>query len=116
MYGRKTQVLLVVLFVLGSALAFGAGRASASGQCYYGADGGVYAGKNTTCAFAMNVANAWSSTWNATDRNSFVVFAYSPALKRSLRMRCVGEPLRTQIEATCRGGHGARVDLWNSYA
>lgn len=62
--------------------------------------GGVAAGPNTSCAFALNTAQEWVDTSGGT-----TLQVYSPATKKSYTMRCVTGATGT----TCKGGSGAVV-------
>ena len=61
---------------------------------------GVAAGRNTSCAFALNTAQEWVDTSGGTQ-----IQVYSPATRKNYTMKCsIGLPL-----TTCRGGKGAVV-------
>lgn len=62
--------------------------------------GGVAAGPNTSCAFALNTAKEWVDTSGGT-----TIQVYSPATKKSYTMNCSTGPAGT----TCKGGNGAVV-------
>ena len=62
--------------------------------------GGVAAGPDTSCAFALNTAREWVDT-----SAGQTIQVFSPATKRTYTMKC-----RTGAEGTtCRGGKGAVV-------
>ena len=62
--------------------------------------GGVAAGANTSCAFALNTAKEWVDT-----SGGAVIQVYSPATKKTYTMKCRTNSTGT----TCRGGNGATV-------
>ena len=62
--------------------------------------GGVAAGPNTSCAFALNTAKEWVDT-----SGGAVIQVYSPATKKTYTMKCRTNSTGT----TCRGGNGATV-------
>lgn len=65
--------------------------------------GGVYAGPNTSCPFAVNVEQTWLTS-GATDTFS----VYSPVTGLSYVMTCGG------IDPTvCTGGNNALVEFYN---
>ena len=74
---------------------------------YSGANcsGGVYAGPNTSCAFALNVYQAWSHS-GATN----YITAYSPVTGESYSMYCGSNGGNDPI-ITCTGGNNATVQF-----
>lgn len=62
--------------------------------------GGVAAGPDTSCAFALNTAREWVDT-----SAGQTIQVFSPATKKSYTMRCRTNSTGT----TCRGGNGATV-------
>lgn len=62
--------------------------------------GGVAAGPDTSCAFALNTAKEWVDT-----SGGAVIQVYSPATKKTYTMKCRTNSTGT----TCRGGNGATV-------
>lgn len=62
--------------------------------------GGVAAGPDTSCAFALNTAKEWVDTSGGT-----TLQVYSPTTKVSYTMRCS----TGQQGTTCKGGKGAVV-------
>ena len=62
--------------------------------------GGVAAGTDTSCAFALNTAREWVDT-----SAGQTIQVFSPATKKSYTMRCRTNSTGT----TCRGGNGATV-------
>lgn len=72
------------------------GGSTASSSC----GGGVSVNSVTTCPFARNVADAVGSAGTG------VVYAYSPALGRDVRMSCSGS-----ATITCVGGNNALVTI-----
>jgi len=74
---------------------------------YSGANcsGGVYAGPNTSCTFALNVYQAWSHS-GATN----YITAYSPVTGESYSMYCGSNGGNDPI-ITCTGGDNASVQF-----
>jgi hypothetical protein len=70
---------------------------SKSGNC----GGGIYAGSNTTCDFARNVASEYGK-----QSGPGVVSAFSPATGKTISMSCEGAS-----PVVCTGGNNARVEL-----
>ena len=64
--------------------------------------GGVYAGADTSCPFAQNVAADWPNTGNV----------YSPVTGQSYDMTCTG-PGTYEDVVTCEGGNNAEVAFIN---
>lgn len=64
--------------------------------------GGVYAGADTSCPFAQNVAADWPNTGNV----------YSPVTGQSYTMTCTG-PGTYEDVVTCEGGNNAEVAFIN---
>ncbi len=62
---------------------------------------GVYAGPNTSCAFALNVAANYTGVGGAD-------YAYSPVTGLNYTMYCYG-PGTNQYQASCTGGNNASV-------
>lgn len=62
--------------------------------------GGVAAGPNTSCAFALNTAREWVDT-----SGGAVIQVYSSATKKTYTMKCRTNSTGT----TCRGGNDAIV-------
>lgn len=62
--------------------------------------GGVAAGPDTSCAFALNTAKEWVDTSGGT-----TIQVYSPATKKTYTMNCITGSQGT----TCKGGNGAVV-------
>ena len=62
--------------------------------------GGVSAGANTSCAFALNVANAYFGAGGG----SATVSVYSPVTNKTYSMSCTGG-----APTVCRGGNNATV-------
>lgn len=62
--------------------------------------GGVYAGPSTSCAFASNVAKAWSNQGGG----SVTVKAFSPVTRLDYAMVCIAG-----VTTVCRGGTNAVV-------
>lgn len=62
--------------------------------------GNIYVGSNTTCPFAINVADAWSNAGGG----SVTVEAWSPVTKRYYLMSCTAG-----VPTICRGGIRAVV-------
>jgi hypothetical protein len=69
--------------------------------------GGVYAGPNTSCAFALNVAQAWRDSGGPAVA-SIVVNAYSPVTGLDYSMSCGVVGAGTVI---CTGGNNAYVQF-----
>ena len=65
--------------------------------------GGVYAGPNTSCPFAVNVEQTWLTS-GATDTFS----VYSPVTGQSYLMTC-----RSIDPTVCTGGSNALVEFYN---
>lgn len=64
---------------------------------------GVYAGANTSCAFAMNVAGEYGSNYGAS-----TITAYSPVTGQTYTMSCYGWSGGGHV---CTGGNNASVYL-----
>jgi len=62
--------------------------------------GGVAAGPDTSCAFALNTAKEWVDT-----SGGAVIQVYSPATEKTYKMKCSNNSAGT----TCKGGNGAVV-------
>jgi len=80
--------------------------AAPAAPVYSGANcgGGVYAGPNTSCAFALNVAADWGSATS----NPFSV--YSPVTGQNYSMTCTG-PGTYEYTVSCEGGNNAFVSF-----
>jgi hypothetical protein len=63
--------------------------------------GGVLAGPNTSCPFALNVVEQY----NSVPGDSVVIDVYSPVTEQTYTMNCV----RAGNTVTCRGGNNAVV-------
>jgi len=66
--------------------------------------GGVYAGANTSCPFALNVAQAYQTDWTP----GSAIYAYSPVTGSTYAMSCYGSD-----PTTCTGGNNALVELYS---
>lgn len=78
--------------------------AAGGGNC----GGGVTAGPNTSCPFALNVSSAWNSADNAgVPSGTADVTAYSPVTGQNYIMSCSW----ADYEATCTGGNNASVTI-----
>jgi hypothetical protein len=86
----------------------GSGTSSSSTPRGESCGGGVYAGPNTSCSFALNVRDAYYEA----PGSSATVRVYSPVTNETYAMNC--RPSGSGV--TCSGGNNASVTFWSCTA